>query len=135
MLKPVLPDTTNNEIRYELDGAFRKWLHTNPLEKAGQETMILFFEDFSFNRAETLGKLFRIVDVSRSNESDLLIQFSDFNPLRGVTAQKTPPVYNCNSLPQSFLLKIRNRTNVYLPIGVFLTKIKWYHFIKSSYQD
>jgi hypothetical protein len=67
LLKPVLPDPTNNGVRYELDGAFRKWLHTDPLEKAGQQTNIPYFENFSFNNASTQGKLFRIVNVSRAN--------------------------------------------------------------------
>jgi hypothetical protein len=88
MLKPMLPDPTNNAIRYELDGAFRKWLHTDPLKKAGQQTNIPYFENFSFNKAATLGKLFRIVNVNRANESDLLIQLPAFNPLREVTAPK-----------------------------------------------
>jgi hypothetical protein len=88
MLKPVLPDPTNNAIRYELDGAFRKWLHTDPLEKPEQETMIPSFKDFSFNKASTLGKLFQIVHISRATESGLLIKLPAFNPLRDVTAPK-----------------------------------------------
>ncbi len=88
MLKPVLPDPTNNAIRYELDGAFRKWLHTDPLEKTEQETGIPFFEDFSFNKSATLGRLFRVVKVNRAIDDSLLIQMPAFNPLRDVSAPK-----------------------------------------------
>ena len=35
-----------------------------------------------------MGILFRIVNVTRTNETDLLIQFPDFNPLPDVTAPK-----------------------------------------------
>lgn len=87
-LKPMLPDPANNAIRYELDGAFRKWLHTDPLEKAEPETMIPFFKHFSFNKAATLGKLFRMVNVSRVNEHGLLLQLPAFNPVRDVFAPK-----------------------------------------------
>lgn len=88
MLKPVLPDPANNATRYELDGAFRKWLHTDPLEKGEPENNISFFEDFSFNKAATLGKLFRMVNVSRVNEQGLLLQLPAFNPVRDVPAPK-----------------------------------------------
>jgi len=88
LLKPVLPDPANNALRYELDGAFRKWLYTDPLEKTAQETEIPFFKNFRFNKSATPGKLFRIVNVSRTNENDLLIQLPAFNPLRDVTAPK-----------------------------------------------
>jgi hypothetical protein len=88
LLKPVLPDPANNVIRYELDGAFRKWLHTNPLEKPEPETMIPSFAHFSFNKAARPGKIFRMVQVSRADEFDLLIQLPAFNPLRDVTAPK-----------------------------------------------
>jgi hypothetical protein len=88
LLKPVLPDPANNALRYELDGAFRKWLHTEPLERIEQETEIPFFKNFRFNKAATPGKLFRIVNVSRTNENDLLIQLAAFNPSRDVTAPK-----------------------------------------------
>jgi len=88
LLKPVLPDPANNALRYELDGAFRKWLHTDPLEKTEPENRIPSFAGFSFNTAARPGKLFRMVNISRVNERDLLIQMPAFNPLRDVTAPK-----------------------------------------------
>jgi hypothetical protein len=88
MIKPVLPDPANNAIRYDLDNAFRKWLHTDPLEKTEQESMMPFFKDFSFNKAAILGKLFRVINVNRLSESDLLIELPAFNPAKEVTAPK-----------------------------------------------
>lgn len=88
LLKPVLPDPTNNAIRYDLDGAFRKWLHTDPLENTEPETMIPSFAEFSFNKAARPGKIFRRVKISRVNSDGLLIQLPAFNPLQDVTAPK-----------------------------------------------
>lgn len=88
MLKPVLPGPANNVIRYDLDNAFRKWLHTGAFEKAEEESMIPFFNDLSFNKAATPGKLFRIIKVNRVNDSDLLLELPAFNPAKEVTAPK-----------------------------------------------
>ncbi len=88
MLKPMLPDPTNNALRYDLDGVFRKWLHTDPLKKAEPESGIPYFHDFSFNKAGTRGKIFRVVNVSRANDCGVSVQLPAFNPLRNVTAPK-----------------------------------------------
>lgn len=105
MLKPVLPDPTNNVTRYELDGALRKWLQTNPLEKTEPENSISAFQELSFNKAARPGSLFRMVKVERFAENDVLIQFPAFNPLAHVTAPKGTGIIqiNLNAAVLSFL--------------------------------
>ena len=34
MLRPVLPDPASRPMMYDLDGAFREWLHTEPLKSS-----------------------------------------------------------------------------------------------------
>ena len=88
LVKPLLPAVTDRAVIYALDGAFRKWLHTSPLESTAPADDLDPFEEFSFNPAARLGKLYSIVEASRTNSSDVLISLPAFNPLQDVTAPR-----------------------------------------------
>ncbi len=88
LLKPVLPGTTDRAVIYALDSAFRKWLHTNPLDYTEAAEGLPEFKDFTFNKEAAPGKLYRVVMLSRANDSDLLIKLPGLNPARDLTAPR-----------------------------------------------
>lgn len=86
LVKPLLPGPADRAVIYALDGAFRKWLHTNPLNDTAPADVMPAFETFSFNKEARPGKLFRLVNVTRAGGHDISICLPAFNPARDVTA-------------------------------------------------
>lgn len=88
MLRPILPNPADREMMYELDNAFRKWLHTKPLERQHTEDGLPYFQWFSFNKKAVLGKVFRRVMITREGDNNLVVTIPSFNPLKDVTAPR-----------------------------------------------
>jgi hypothetical protein len=88
MLRPVLPDAASRPMMYELDGAFRKWLYTAPLDDTAPCDMLPSFMSFSFNKEARPGKVFKEVTVQRGIDGDLLVQIPSLNAAGDITAPK-----------------------------------------------
>jgi len=86
LLCPLLPGPSDRGIIYELDNAFRKWLHTRPQEKDEQEDNLSFFQLFSFNRKAVVPKVFKEVRTNRGEGGTVEIIIPPFNPLKDITA-------------------------------------------------
>ena len=69
------------------DGAFRKWLHTNPLDEKAEADGISFFNGLSFNEESNFDKIIQAkVSVNRGLNGEVLIQWPECNPVNDVKA-------------------------------------------------
>lgn len=77
----------NRAIIYKTDGAFRKWLHTHPLNEQAVINHIPFFEVLSFNEEINFQSVIKAkVTISRGSEGQLLINWPECNPVTFVRA-------------------------------------------------
>ena len=86
MLRPVLPDPASRPMIYELDRAFREWLQTEPLQASEQQDNLPSFDNLSFNKDSYPGKVFKVVTVTRVDESDLLIRIPALHTAADISA-------------------------------------------------
>ena len=74
-------------VIYKTDGAFRKWLHTNPLDEASAVDNIPFFEELSFNEEINFENVIKAdVTISRGSDGQLVIRWPECNPVASVRA-------------------------------------------------
>ena len=87
MLKPLFPDAADRSNIYKMDSAFRQWLPGKPLENPAPVDGIPFFDELSFNEAVELRHVMGIkVPVSRRDESNIVLQWPEFNPVVHIKA-------------------------------------------------
>lgn len=72
---------------YITDGAFRKWLHTNPLDEKVTTDDIPFFNGLSFNEEANFDRIIQAkVSIKRGLNGEVMIQWPACNPINDVKA-------------------------------------------------
>jgi len=72
---------------YKTDGAFRKWLYTNPLDEQAAINGIPFFEGLSLNEETNFQNVTDAgITISRSVGGEVLIHWPEYNPVTSVRA-------------------------------------------------